>query len=107
MTECMHLVAEFAAPQHAFFAKTQKPGQVVGRFALVQLAPHSSPVIFIVDGLQNVNRLLNPADFRESLVDAVLAGIGAQPVKHQRRRNNPFSIEAITRTVSSQAFRIR
>ncbi len=41
-TECMHLIAEFTAPQHAllqhgFLAKTQKSGEVVGCLALVQL----------------------------------------------------------------------
>ena len=51
----MHLIAKFAASQNAFFAKTQKPGEIVGRLALVQLAPHPSPVNFIVERFQNVN----------------------------------------------------
>ena len=38
-TECMNLVAKFAAPQHAFFAKTQKPGEIVDASPLFSSRP--------------------------------------------------------------------
>lgn len=48
----MHLVAEFAASQHAFITKTQKPGEIMGGLALVQFTRHPAPIVFIVQGFK-------------------------------------------------------
>src|ERR1039457_5370696 len=65
--------------------KQRNRDRVMRRLALVQFAAHPAPVILIIQGLQNVDRLLNTADLRKSLIDAVLSDIRAKPMKHQRR----------------------
>jgi hypothetical protein len=54
-------------------------------FAFVELSPHPAPVFFIIEGVQDVNRLVNTPDFSQCFVDAVLSRVRAEPMQHQRR----------------------
>jgi hypothetical protein len=61
------LIAEFSATQHAFFAETEKPRQVMRGFPLIQLAPHAPPVCFVIECLQNVGDPRKAGHFMTSM----------------------------------------
>src|SRR6266516_4413243 len=82
-TKRVDLIAEFAATQHAFFAETEKPRQVMRGFPLIQLASHAPPVCFVIECLQNVHRFVNAPDLGQPLIYAVSTGIGAKPVEDE------------------------
>ena len=82
-TKRVDLIAEFSATQHAFFAETEKPRQVMRGFPLIQLASHAPPVCFVIECLQNVHRFVNAPDLGQPLVHAVSTGIRAKPMEDE------------------------
>lgn len=84
----MELIAEFPSPQMTFLPKTEKPGERMGRLPFIQFPPHPTAVLLIVQGLEDVDRLVSPANLRQRLMDAVLSRVGAQSVQDERGGHN-------------------
>ena len=79
----MELIAEFPAPQMAFLPKAEKPRERMGRLAFIQFTTHPAAILLVVQGLQDVDRLVHATDLGQRLMDAVLSRIGAQSMQDQ------------------------
>ncbi len=60
----MELIAEFAGPEMSFLSKTRKPRERMGRLAFIQFTTDPAAILLIVQRLEDVHRLVDPADLR-------------------------------------------
>jgi hypothetical protein len=60
----MELIAEFAGPEMSFLPKTGKPREHMGRLAFIQFTTDPAAILLIVQRLEDVHRLVDPADLR-------------------------------------------
>ncbi len=55
----------------------------MGRLAFIQFTTHPAAILLVVQGLQDVDRLVHATDLGQRLMDAVLSRIGAQSMQDQ------------------------
>jgi len=80
------LVLKGAAAHGALLAEEQEARQHVRALFVVQLLPDVLPVPGIVEEVEHEHGLPDPADLRQGLVEAVLAGVRAETVQNEKGR---------------------
>ena len=83
-TEGMELIAEFAGPEMSFLPKTGKPRDRMGRLAFIQFTTDPAATLLIIQRLEDVHRLVDPADLRPT-PDGYCSAGHADPVVGRMR----------------------